>query len=288
MLLEALPDQQRSGELRSVSLKTSFLSVMIGYFVNLITLRLGEIIRTANMARQEKLRFSGVLGTVVVERILDLLVLLIGILSLSVLFSDQFLFFQEQILNPALGLTNKLSVGWTLAGIGGVFAIGFLAFRSISASNSTRILNIRRRIISVINAFRDGILTVLRSPNRIGLIGSTLLMWTLYAVMTFIPLVMLDMHNTYNLGPISAWSLMIFGALGMAAPSPSGTGSYHYITKLVLVNLYMVDDATAIIYAILSHGFHMIVYIAAGFIAFAVQGVSLKSLKKSAQDLEET
>jgi len=288
MLLEALPDHQRSGELQSVSLKTSFLSVMIGYFVNLITLRLGEIIRTANMARQERLRFSGVLGTVVVERILDLFILFIGIVSLSVLFSEQFLFLQEQILNPLISIAQNISIGWTLAGISSIFAVGFIALRTINTSNSKRILNIRRRVISVFNAFRDGILTVLRSPNRVGLIGSTLLMWGFYAIMTYIPLVMLDMHTTYNLGALSAWSLMIFGALGMAAPSPSGTGSYHYITTLVLANLYMVDDATAFIYAAISHGFHMIVYIAAGFIAFAVQGVSLKSLKKSAQDLEET
>ena len=288
MLLEALPDHQRSSEPRGVSLKTSFLSVMIGYFVNLITLRLGEIIRTVNLSRQENLRFSGVLGTVVVERILDLAVLFVGLLSLSVLFSDQFLFFQEQILNPTLSLVTDISLGWALAGIGGFFAVGFIAIRTINGSRSKRILNLKRRFFSTFNAFRDGILTVLRSPNRLGLLGSTLLMWALYIVMTYIPLVMLDMHTTYNLGIVSAWSIMIFGALGMAAPSPSGIGPYHYITKLVLVNLFMVDDATAVIYAIISHGFHMIVYIAAGVIAFAIQGVSLKSLKKSARDLDDT
>ena len=288
MLLEALPDHQRAGELKRVSLKTSFLSVMIGYFVNLITLRLGEIIRTVNMARQERLRFSGVLGTVVVERILDLAVLVIGVISLSILFSDQFVFFQEQILNPTFNFTASISYGWALAGLGGMFTVGFLAFRTISASKSKRILNLRRRAISVFNSFRDGILTVMRSPNRTGLIGSTLLMWALYTVMTFIPIVMLNMHTSYDMGITSAWSLMIFGAMGMAAPSPSGIGPYHYITKLALVNLYMVDEATAVIYAIISHGFHVIVYIAAGVAAFAIQGVSFKSLRKSAKDLEET
>lgn len=288
MLLEALPDHQRTGELKRVSLKTSFLSVMIGYFVNLITLRLGEIIRTVNMARQERLRFSGVLGTVVIERILDLAVLGVGVISLSILFSEQFIFFRDQILNPTLNVTTNISFGWALAGLGGFFTVGFLAFRTINSSKSKRILNLKRRAISVFNAFRDGILTVLRSPNRAGLIGSTLLMWMLYMIMTFIPIIMLNMHTTYDMGITSAWSLMIFGAIGMAAPSPSGIGPYHYITKLALVNLYMVDEATAVIYAIISHGFHMIVYIAAGVAAFAIQGVSLKSLRSSAKDLEET
>lgn len=288
ILLEALPDQQRTGELRKVSMKTSFLSVMIGYFVNFITPRLGEIVRAANMSRQEGIRFSGVLGTVVLERILDVAVLVVGLLSLSVLFSDQFVFFRQEILTPTLGRMPDLSAEWMIAGVGGVFALGFIAFRTIHNSQSKPILNLRRRAISVYHAFRDGILTILRSPNQFSLLSSTVIMWALYAAMAYLPLVMLNMHTTYDMGLSSGWSLMIFGALGMAVPSPGGTGSYHVITKLALVNLYLVDDATAVLYALLSHGFPMIVYIIGGVLAFVIQGVTLKSLKTSAKNLEET
>lgn len=288
ILLEALPDQQRKGDLKKVSMKTAFLSVMIGYFVNFVTPRLGEFVRAANMSRQESIRFSGVLGTVVVERILDLAVLCIGLVSLSVLFSDQFIFFEREILAPALNRFPALSAGWMIAGAGSIFAIGFLAIRTIHNSQSKPISKLRRRVISVYHAFRDGILTILRSPNRISLLGSTVIMWALYAVMAYLPLVMLNMHTTYEMGFSSAWSLMIFGALGMAVPSPGGTGSYHVITKLALVNLYVVDDASAVLYALLSHGFPMIVYIVGGVLAFIIQGVTLKSLKTSAKNLEET
>ena len=88
ILLDALPDRQRTGDLRSVSFKTAFLSVMIGYFVNFMAPRLGEVVRAANVSRQDGFRFSGVFGTVVVERILDIVVLLLGIFSLSALFYD--------------------------------------------------------------------------------------------------------------------------------------------------------------------------------------------------------
>ena len=255
MLLEALPDQQRRGELNRVSLKNSFLSVMIGYLVNFLAPRLGEVVRAGNLAKQENLRFSGVLGTVVVERILDVLVLLLGILSLSFLFSDQYLFLQERILNPALSTGSAVSPWWALAGIGGLFTVGFIAYKTINSSQTTRFLKIRRRIAAIATAFKDGILTILRAPNRINLIVSTALMWALYALMAYIPLVMLDMHITYDLDLSVAWSLMIFGALGMAVPSNGGIGSYHIITKLVLVNLFFVDESPAIIYAVLNHGF---------------------------------
>lgn len=287
ILLEALPDYQRMGELRAVSIWTAFWSVMIGYLVNFLVPRLGEVVRAGNLSRQEGLRFSGVLGTVVIERIVDVLVLLLGILSLSFLFSDQFSFLVERILNPSLALASEISAWWMLAGLMGTFAVGYLAFRKISTSQARRLLGIRRRIMSVLNGFKAGILTLLRAPKRAGLIASTMLMWVCYTLMAYFPLVMLAMHTDYDLNMATAWSLMIFGAIGVTIPAPGGTGSYHYITRLVLVNLYAVDEATAIAYAILSHGIHLIVYILVGALAFFVQGTSLHSLSTSTLEVDQ-
>ena len=286
ILLDALPDRQRKGDLQRVSFKTAFWSVMIGYFVNFLVPRLGEFARAGNVSRLEGFQFSGVFGTVVVERILDMLVLILGILSLSVLFYDQFLFLQESILLPAFSARQGKSIWWPLVGLMGFGMVAYLAFRTFSNSQTTRIQQLRRRLISMAKSFKDGILTVLKAPRRTALIGSTIAMWFLYTVMAYIPLLMLDMHTDFNLTLIDSWSLMIFGAIGIAIPSPGGTGSYHYITKIVLVNLFFVDEATALIYAILAHGVHLIVYIPAGVLALFIQGTSLKSLRNSAVDTE--
>ena len=282
ILLEALPDRQRTGDLEKVSFKTAFLSVMIGYFVNFMAPRLGEVVRAANVSRQEGFRFSGVFGTVVVERIIDVLVLGLGVLSLSVLFYEQFVFLQDRIFSPVISSNDGLPAWWALAGLMGVGMVSYLAFKTINTSQMPRIMQIRRRLVSFIKSFRDGILTVLKAPRRLELIGSTLLMWFLYTVMSYIPLVMLDMQNVYELTFVDAWSLMIFGAIGIAVPSPGGTGSYHYITKLALVNLFFVDEATAIIFAVLAHGIHLIVYIIAGVLALFIQGTSLQTLRSTA------
>ena len=287
ILLEALPDHQHSSELGKVSLKTAFLSVLIGYLINFLAPRLGEVVRAGNLAKQEGIRFSGVLGTVVVERIVDVIVLFFGVISLSFIFSGQFAFFQERILVPTLSLLEVISPIWVLVGLGGVCMVGYLAYRRINLSQSKGLLKIRRRLVSIVTSFKDGILTVLRAPKRVEFVLSTMLMWVCYTFMAYLPLVMLGMHTTYQLDLSSAWSLMIFGAIGMAVPSPGGTGSYHYVTKLVLVNLYMVDEASAVIYAVLNHGFHMIVYIVTGVLALLVQGVTLKSLRTSTIDLDE-
>ena len=282
MLIDALPDHHQKGDLRKVSFRAAFLSVLIGYLVNFIAPRLGEFVRAANLSRQEGFRFSGIFGTVVIERVLDMVVLVVGILSLAILFSDQFVFLQDRILAPVVATRAGHSAWWTISLVASIGIAGYLTYRIFSTSQNGRLLYIRRRLVSTTRSFKEGIMTLLHSPRRMALIGSTGLMWFFYTVMAYIPVLMLDMHLEYHLTLIDAWSLMIFGAIGIAIPSPGGTGSYHYITKLVLVNLFFVDEATALIYAVLAHGVHLIVYIVAGVLAFFIQGTSLKSLRTSA------
>ncbi len=286
ILLEALPDRHRKGELRSVSFKTAFLSLLIGYFANLFTIKIGEVARSVSLSRKEGLRFSGVFGTVVIERVFDVMVLALGIASLSFLFYEQFLFLQQRILSPILSSDLSNSIGWMILGMSGAGMVCYIAYRSIKTSQSTRSTQLRRRFVSFLNSFKDGMLTLLRSPRRASLIGLTVLMWSIYAFMAYLTFVMLGMHESFNLGASAAWSIMIFGAIGFAIPSPGGTGSFHYFAKLALVNLYFVDEATAIAYAVLSHGLHVVIYIFTGVLALFIQGTNLKALQSTTIDTD--
>ncbi|NBC16548.1 MAG: UPF0104 family protein, partial [Bacteroidetes bacterium] len=109
MLLEALPSDADNTTHR-VSLKTAFYSVMIGYMVNYAAPRLGEVVRSANLSRQERLPLSGVIGTVVVERILDVLVLALGLGSVAVLLLDRLGAVRELFVDPMLNQLGRLPV----------------------------------------------------------------------------------------------------------------------------------------------------------------------------------
>lgn len=286
ILLEALPDRQRRGELNSISYKTAFMSLLLGYFVNLLVPRMGEVARAGSLSKQEKVSFSGVFGTVVSERVFDVAVLLLGIASLSVLFYEQFIFLKDAVLTPLTGLSEQFSIGWTMISLTGIGAVAYLAVRSLKSGQSSRLMKIRRRLVSILNSFKDGMMTLLRAPRRGALLVSTVLMWSCYVLMALLTFVMLDMHTDYNLGLGAAWSMMIFGSIGFAVPAPGGTGSFHYFARIALVNLYFVDEATAIAYAILSHGLHVIVYVITGIMALFIQGSNLKSLREQTLDSE--
>ncbi|MEZ4701404.1 MAG: lysylphosphatidylglycerol synthase transmembrane domain-containing protein [Rhodothermales bacterium] len=281
LLIEALPERGVETGASTVSFKTAFLSVLIGYLVNLATPRLGEVVRSANLARQEKKRISGVMGTVVIERLLDSVVLLAAIGVTLALYIDQFGFFDEHVFQPLWSGLKRFSVGgYALVAVVGLSAgvASVLALRAARRSDHRLMRRVRGAAIS----FRDGIYTLHRSPRQFAMIWTTVLMWMGYVLMAYLPLLMLDLPAKYGLSLLDAFAIMVFGSLGIAVPAPGGTGSYHYITKMALVHVFGMDGGDAIVYAVLAHGIQLIFYVVIGAIALVMQGVSWQVLRKDA------
>ncbi|MDZ4700060.1 MAG: lysylphosphatidylglycerol synthase transmembrane domain-containing protein [Rhodothermales bacterium] len=275
MLIEALPPQGASAPTATVSFRTAFLSVLIGYLVNLATPRLGEVVRSANLARQENLRISGVLGTVVIERLLDSLVLLLALVATFALYLDHLAFLDESLWRPFLGALGRISaVSYALATTFGLGAI-ILAIRAARRSDHRLMRRLRKAALS----FRDGMYTLHRSPRRMIMLTTTVAMWGAYVMMAYLPLLMLDMTARYDLGLVDAFAIMVFGSLGIAVPAPGGTGSYHYIIKLALMHVFGIDAADAVVYAVLSHGIQLVLYTLLGAAALVLQGVSWQVLR---------
>lgn len=284
MLLEALPAEDDQAEPRRVSVKTAFYSVMIGYMVNYAAPRLGEVARSANLARQERLSFTGVVGTVVVERIVDVVVLALGLGSVVWLLSDRLGVLNTVFLAPLRAQLGRIpALLLFLLGLAALSLVALLAWhiaRSEELSALRRLWTHRVRPLAV--SFRDGLATLIRTPRRAGLIVSTVLIWLCYALAAYLPFLMLNLAAPYGLSFVDGWCIMLLGAIGVAIPSPGGIGSFHFITIETLVNLYAVPHADAAAYAVFVHGAQMILYIAVGFVCILLQGASLRSVTAEA------
>lgn len=275
MLLEALPDAEQRTQ--RVPLKTAFYSVMIGYMVNYAAPRLGEVARTANLATQTRLPFSGVLGTVVVERLLDVLVLAMGLLVALVMLADRTVALAP-IFSPAADLVADPPVAWWIIIVAGlVVAVGgALLFRAV-LRRSARTEGLGGRVAATLRSFRDGLASVLRAPRRLGIVGTTLAIWAAYLVMTYLPLPMLGITD-FGMG--DAWVLLMVGSVGMSVPSPGGIGSYHYVTIRTMEGLFGVATAPATAYAVLSHAAQLVLYTVVGFACVLLQGASFRDLRE--------
>ena len=270
MLIDALPG--RSGR---VPLRLTSASVAIGYLVNYAAPRLGEVARTANVSRRAEAPFSAVLGTVVAERALDVVMLALALLSVVALYGERV----HAILGQAwASLASLLDVPlWTLV-------VAALAVAGLGVGVLLLIRRGRGRIAGLLAQFKDGFTSVGRTGRPGLVILSTVLLWVCYGLMSDLPFRLLGMDTAYGLGPLDAWAVMAVGGIGMALPSPGGTGSFHYATVLALTLLFAVDPTPAATYALLVHAAGVVFYCILGVVALASQGTSVGAVVRAPAD----
>ena len=281
LLLEALPERRPLGS--RVSVRTAFYSLMIGYMVNYAAPRVGELVRTGNLATQEGLRFSSVFGTVVAERALDVVVLLLAIGSLFFMFFDRLSVLDSFLLEPFGRRLGDVPALGLLVVVLGLIALLWATARHRLRRPESRLYRLwNDRLLPVLASFKEGILTLWHCPHRAGIVAVTAAIWFCYVLMAYLPLLLLDMASTWQLSLLDAWGLMVLGSLGIAIPSPGGMGSYHYITIQSMVHLFGVAQGPAAAYAILTHAAQLILYVIVGCICILLQGTSWSALWREA------
>ncbi|MCS7082731.1 MAG: flippase-like domain-containing protein [Bacteroidetes bacterium] len=242
----------------------AFASIMIGYMCSYAIPRIGEVVRAAHLARLERASFSAVLGTVAMERLLDVLVLLLALGSVLGLYVGRW---------PLLGglwrePTVWLRAHWPLLlAIACGFALGVLLVWRWYRSG-LRVGPLRR----FLGAFGEGLRSVRALSNPAAFWASTALMWACYALMTYLPF---HMFGLGRLDLLDAWVLMTLASVGVVLPSPGGTGTYHFFAQQTLMLLFSVDRNTATLYAVITHGAQLVAYVLIGWAALLWTGLPI-------------
>jgi uncharacterized protein (TIRG00374 family) len=136
----------------------------------------------------------------------------------------------------------------------------------ILASVTRRLSPTKARLVEhVIHSFLDGFL-FLKEPRSYLVIGVlSVLVWSLYIVMMYLPFYAFGLTEKYSLDMGAAMVVQAISSIGIVIPTPGGTGPYHYFTIQTLTKLYGVDDELARSYATVTH--------AVGFIGITVVGL---------------
>lgn len=280
LLVDALPE--RRGERAGLGLLTA--SVCIGYFVNYAAPRLGEVARTANVARRSGTSFSGVLGTVVAERLLDVLALGTVLLGVAWAYGDRLSSVWAAAADGLASTLSRVPLGalWLIVGLAVIgAAVAAWVYRQRREPSGAG------RLADLLTSFRDGLVTILRTRRTAALLASTVALWGCYALMSDLPLRILGLDEAYGISLWDAWAVMAVGGIGMALPAPGGTGSFHYATVQVLTLLFGVAVTPAATYAILVHAAGVVFYCVLGVVALLVQGTSLAEVTRSARTATE-
>lgn len=236
MLLEPLGVYPRKGN--------TFMSIMLGYFANLGIPRIGEIVRAGTLSRYEKLPLEKSMGTVVTDRMLDMLSLALVILIALVLESDTVLGFLRE--NAQLESITRLL---TVRNIGLLFTlalIGILLVFMVFKRKKDHPIFIKLK--GILLGFKDGILSISKVRKPVLLIFHSVLIWTMYYFMTYA--CFKSFGPTENLGAQAGFVTFVFGSLGMIVPLPGGMGSYHFCVMAAL-GLYGLNGADSFSFAMI-------------------------------------
>ncbi len=215
-------------------MSNAFFTIMVGYFANMGLPRVGELVRAGLFAKYENIGPEKVMGTIVVDRILDLLSLLFAILLAFILQgSVLFAFFEDKIGSSVFGK------GWLYILIALVFLLLFFMYRF---RRFIKQWSLYQKIHHLVEGFRDGLRSLRRVEKPWILFLDTVLIWLMYYLMMF--LCFYSFEPTAHLGGMAGLMVFVFGGLGIVFPSPGGMGTFHLmvITALSIYGIHG-DDA---------------------------------------------
>lgn len=246
-------------------LRNTYNAMMVGYLANLVLPRMGEVVRCTMLRRSDHLPVNTALGTVIAERIIDMVMLLLVIgLTFLVEFGriqDFFLsLFTDKYTNLERSVSSFYWVLWVM--LGSVVLVLTLVLRYLSRLRKNAYF---QKAVGFVRGMLQGIFSITKLDNQLAFWGHTLFVWLMYYGMSLV--VFFALPATAELGWGAALSVLLVGTLGMAAPVQGGIGVYHLLVQATLL-LYGVPKEAGMAYALLAHTSQTLLVVVMGVFSF--------------------
>lgn len=211
-------------------LANSIMTVLIAYLLNLFIPRSGEIARAASIKKYEKIPFEKAFGTIVAERVADV-IMLFSIIGIA-------FFLQTELISSYIFKDEGESSIYSKIFIFVVIPLtGFLTYWFLKKSKNPFIT----KIVTFISGLLDGIKSIYKMKKKWEFLFHTAFIWAMYVFMFYV--VTFALPETTNL-PFSAIIVgFVVGGLSMALTN-GGLGTYPVFVASALI-LYNVDDNPA-------------------------------------------
>ena len=271
VLIDALG--YKSSKINSVS------AVSVGYFTNMFIPRAGEISRCTALNKVEKIPVDKLFGTILVERVLDFVFLIILFLLILILKFDLILqFFTELGLQSSGSVTSSSTKYYVLVA---VLLFCGLAYYLLKKWIVTTIFY--EKITEFIDGLKEGFKSIKKMKRKSFFWFHTFSIWIMYFLMTYVCFQAIP--ETSHLSISDGLFLLVLGGIGMIIPTPGGVGSYHAI---VMIGLSVLGVGTivlsengdpsnpALLFPTIVHIAQTLVAIIMGFIGLLVLFLSKK------------
>lgn len=247
-------------------------AVMISYFANYGLPRMGELTRCTVVSKYDDVPFEEALGTVITERIVDMILLIvIFVLTLFAQFSQLIGLANKYIFDPLGAKLHNLSENPVTTTILVILIIGFFIALFLLRKRISHLL--KGKFGNIILGFTKGITSIKNIKHKWSFIFLSIGIWAAYFYSLY--LIFFAFEETSHLGQSECLTLMLFGTLGVIF-TPGGLGVYHSLIKEILV-FYGISEITGFSFPWLAWGSQFILIVVLGLFSLILLPIINKS-----------
>jgi len=248
----------------------NYHAVMIGYFMNLLLPRAGELSRAGIVRKTDNIPFEKAFGTIVAERVIDTLMLGTIVLVTMFLQYDKFMEMIAQFQGMKSGEDSGNTIMMYILFAGGILIVAGLIIFIVSEK-------IRNKIKQLVRGFSEGILTIVKMKNRLAFILYTLLIWFFYLALFLVCFYALESTSEI---PLKVLLLgFIGGAIGIILVQ-GGIGVYPLLIATT-ISMYKEELMNDQLFPTLI-GLGWVMWLAQTFLLVAAGAVSFYLVSKKA------
>ena len=214
-------------------LQNTFVAVMVGYFANFALPRIGEVARCSVLKSTDNIPFNSSFGTVVAERVFDLVMLLLFIgITVLLEFNKLNIFFTDFLATRMTGYQQLLDKTWlVLVILSGFFVI--LAVTCWIFSEKILQLTLVKKGLLFVSGIWKGVISVKDLEKKWEFVFHTFFIWMLYYFMIYV--LFFALPQTSALTWRAGFVIFVVGSFGMAAPVQGGIGTFHLLVSQALI-----------------------------------------------------
>lgn len=272
--------------IKSVRLAPLTATTYMGWaFTSLLPGRLGEVARPVLLGRRENISKTAAFATIVLERLFDLLTILVILVTYLLFFP---------LPSTLDGEGRAIIAGMRASGFAAlaalVVAVAFLTGAQLAPRRTDRLLarltgwlpgTLGGRLLPLLRSFLAGFAGI-RDPRLTAIIViHSLLIWGNILVTYWALLFAFDIDLPFY----AVMPLIVMVVIGVMVPTPAGVGGFHLAVELALVDLFGIATGPAASYALVSHAVVFIPITMIGILLLSREGLTLRAIEEEEDDV---
>lgn len=240
----------------------SLYSVFFGYFANLAAPRIGELARCTALNQTEKIPLNSLIGTVILERVIDVIILFLLIIIAFFLNAQLFGQFFTDVLQQKIQHSGNMNIFFGMLAMGAAIILILFFLRK-------KIMQVpfAQKIKLFLSGVFEGFATIGKMKKKWSFITHTLIIWLAYIGMTYIGFFALK--ETSHLNFSDGIFITVAGGIGMAVPANGGIGTYHAAVMFGL-NALGIENNIGLAFATIMHASQVIFILLTGSFSFVM------------------